>query len=168
MKRFFLTIFIIAISVNSTGATGTKRQTSQWNGRVTHVTDGDTLWVRPAGGGEVVKIRLDGLDAPEICQAHGEAARQALSTRVLHQNVSVQARSRDRFGRVLARVKLQGDDVGGWMVSQGHAWAHHYKRYKSEYGAQEAESRAAGRGLFADPAALDPGVFRKRHGSCHK
>ena len=47
-------------------------------GTVTFVTDGDTLWVAPAQGGAVRKLRIDGLDAPEICQAGGVAARAVL------------------------------------------------------------------------------------------
>ena len=167
MTRFLNAILIIAICAHSAWATGRKQGQSEWQGIVTHVTDGDTLWVRPSAGSEAVKIRMDGIDAPEICQSHGAASRDALAARVLHQNVSVHARSRDGYGRVLGRIELQREDVGEWMVSQGHAWAHHYKRYKSEYGAQESQARAARLGLFADANAQDPAVFRKRHGSCH-
>jgi endonuclease YncB( thermonuclease family) len=172
MKKFtFIAIIIIAICACSTGVSAKNRPFSQWNGEVTHVTDGDTLWVRPAGGGDAVKIRLDGIDAPEICQAYGTLSRAALANRVLHQTVRVQSRSRDKYGRVIARVSHgsggSGDDVGDFMVSQGHAWANHYKRYPSAYGAQEAQARAAKRGLFAEPGAKEPSVFRKAHGSCH-
>jgi micrococcal nuclease len=171
MKRFSIAIIIIAACACSTGVLAKNRPFSQWNGEVTHVTDGDTLWVRPAGGGEAVKIRLDGIDAPEICQAYGNVSRTALTSRVLHHNVNVQGRSRDKYGRVIARVFNgsggSSDDVGDFMVSQGHAWAHHYKRYPSTYGAQEAQARAEKRGLFAEPGAKEPSVFRKAHGSCH-
>ncbi|MDP3310892.1 MAG: thermonuclease family protein, partial [Polaromonas sp.] len=50
-----------------------------WQGTVTRVSDGDTLWVRPAAGGKPLKVRIDGIDAPEICQAGGRAARKALA-----------------------------------------------------------------------------------------
>ena len=39
-----------------------------WPGVVTHVSDGDTVWVQPLQGGEAYKVRLLGIDAPEICQ----------------------------------------------------------------------------------------------------
>ncbi len=167
MRRFLNAILIIAVCAHSAWATGRKHSQGEWQGTVTHVTDGDTLWVRPIGGGEAVKIRMDGIDAPETCQTYGGVARSALAAHVLHQTVNVHARSHDGYGRVLGHIQLQREDVGEWMVSQGHAWAHHYKRYKSEYGAQEAQARAARLGLFADANAQDPAVFRKRHGSCH-
>ena len=167
MKRFLIAIIIIAGYACSAGATARLKHDSVWAGTVTHVTDGDTLWVRPATGGEAVKIRMDGIDAPETCQAYGDVAQRALAGRVLHQNVSVQARTRDKFGRLIARIELQREDVGAWMVGQGHAWAHHYKRYPSAYGVQESQARASKRGLFAQPGAKEPSVFRKAHGACH-
>ena len=140
----------------------------QWQGMVTFVSDGDTLFVRPASGGQPVKIRIDGMDAPEICQAHGPASRQALQVRVLHQTVSVDGRRRDSYGRVLARISWQQADVGDWMVRQGHAWSYRYRRDSGPYAAQEAQARAGQRGLFADARAVEPREFRKRHGPCHE
>ena len=132
------------------------------------MSDGDTLFVRPDAGGQPVKIRMDGLDAPEICQAYGPASRQALQSRVLGQPVSVDGRRRDNFGRVLARIRWQQADVGEWMVRQGHAWSYRYRRDAGPYAAEEAQARAAQRGLFADAQALQPRDFRKRHGSCQE
>ena len=39
-----------------------------WLARVNYVVDGDSIWVRPDGGGARVRLRIDGVDAPEICQ----------------------------------------------------------------------------------------------------
>ncbi|MDO9358012.1 MAG: thermonuclease family protein, partial [Polaromonas sp.] len=55
---------------------------ASWQGTVTHVTDGDTLWVKPSSGGKALKIRIHGIDAPEICQTGGQASRAALAVRV--------------------------------------------------------------------------------------
>ena len=57
--------------------------------QVTHVTDGDTLWVRPLAGGEAFKLRLQGLDAPEICQDWGLESRAALQQRLAQRTVTV-------------------------------------------------------------------------------
>lgn len=138
-----------------------------WQGTVTHVTDGDTLWVRPQRGGPPRQIRVDGVDAPEICQLRGETARSVLAAHVLGQQVQVRGRRTDQYGRLLARITLQGQDVGGWMVSQGQAWSYRYRRNAGPYAAQEAQARALGRGLFADVRPEHPREFRKRHGSCH-
>lgn len=133
---------------------------------VTHVTDGDTLWVQPARGAPR-QLRIRGIDAPEICQAHGGAAQQALAARVLHRSVTVTVAGKDDYQRWLASVRLGRLDVGGWLVGQGHAWAHRFKRKAVPYAQLEASARAARRGLWAQPAPVDPREFRRLHGSCH-
>ena len=145
----------------------TLQAATPWRATVTHVTDGDTLWVRPAAGGRPVKLRLDGIDAPEICQAHGPAARRALAQRLQGRQFAIDTRRRDDYGRLVATVYLEGEDVAGWMVGQGHAWSYRFRRDDGPYRTQQLRAQAAARGLFADPAALEPRLFRRRHGTCH-
>lgn len=137
-----------------------------WPGKVTHVTDGDSLWVRPAQGGEPVRVRIDGIDAPEICQAGGQAARKALAARLMGRTVQVQVRRQDDYDRALATVALDGEDLGAWMVGQGHAWA--YRQRSGAYLALQVQAQTAERGLFADPNALQPRIFRKKNGPCYR
>lgn len=119
------------------------------------------MWVTPARGGKLLKIRIHGMDAPEICQAGGVAARTALAQRVSGRTVVVSPRRRDSYGRTVASLYLGGDDIAGWMVVQGQAWS------SGAYRALQLEAQATGRGLFADPAAVPPRLFRQRHGPCH-
>lgn len=137
------------------------------HGVVTHVTDGDTLWVRPAGASAAVQVRMQGIDAPEICQQFGVQSRDALAARVLHQQVHVTVRARDVYERAVGRVSLRGQDVGAWLVAGGNAWASRYQRRAGPYAQEESAARSERRGLWAASAPLDPRVFRKRHGSCH-
>jgi endonuclease YncB( thermonuclease family) len=137
-------------------------------GTVSRVSDGDTLWVRPVGGGRPIKIRLDGLDAPEICQPGGREARQALQTLVLRQSVTVEVRLRDDYGRRVATLRRDGRDVGEQLVRDGHAWNDRYHGMAGRYAAAEDEARAARRGIFGGPAALPPREFRRRHGPCQR
>ena len=109
MTALKIAMILIAVSVHSAWAEGMK---------VTYVTDGDTLWVQPAGGGRPLKLRLAGIDAPEICQAGGRAARAALASRVARRTVVVATRRFDDYGRAVATVHLDGEDVAGWMVAQ--------------------------------------------------
>ena len=114
-----------------------------WQGVVTRVSDGDTLWVRPVNGGKPRKLRIDGIDAPEICQTWGVKSREALSSRVLNQTVLVQGRRKDSYDRTLASLKFRGEDMGDWMVSRGYAWSYHYQRQVGPYPEQETQARAA-------------------------
>lgn len=137
-----------------------------YEARVTRVFDGDTLWVQPLAGGRFRKLRLDGLDAPEICQDGGVAARDALAARVLKQVVTVNERSRDDYGRALVRLAHAGDDVGELLVSQGHAWSYRWRHSEGPFAQQEAQARAQKKGLFAIASPEVPRDFRRRHGPC--
>ncbi len=141
-------------------------QARSFEGIVTHVTDGDSLWVRPAAREAPREIRLQGIDAPEICQPFGRSARDALAAHVLHRRVSVSSRARDSYQRTLGQVRVNGEDLGAWMVSRGYAWSYRFRRHEGPYAAQELGARNARLGLWADGAAMEPREFRKRHGRC--
>ena len=136
---------------------------------VTRVSDGDTLWVQPIGDGgkqRPIKLRLQGIDAPERCQAWGQQAQQALSNKVLNKEVRLQTRGQDDHARVLGNVWLGDEDVSAWMVAHGHAWSYRYRRSPGPYMEQEDEARKNERGLFADRRAIVPREFRKSNGPC--
>lgn len=127
------------------------------------VVDGDTIQV--AG----TRIRLLGLDAPEQAQlctdmrtgisvSCGVEARRTLSALLGQDEVSCLAEGEDRYGRLLARCQVQGQDVGAAMVRSG--WALAFVRYTHAYEAQEAEARAAGAGLWATHF-IPPWTWRK-------
>lgn len=132
---------------------------------VTYVADGDTLYVRGFGQ-EQQAVRLLGIDAPEICQEGGPASRQALQSLLLGQSVTVARQGRDTYGRELALVYWQGQDVGRWMVGQGLAWSYQFGRDAGPYAHEQAAARSARLGLFAQPDPQPPHRFRRRHGSC--
>ena len=143
---------------------------TRWAGVVTYVVDGDTVYVRPLQGGKPVSVRVDGIDAPEICQTGGDAAREAMKRRVLGRQVVVDGRSRDDYGRLLGKILLGGDDVGERMVMDGHAWSYRYRGRGGPYAAQQQKAESARRGIFANTAtpAVYPAVFRKQHGACQR
>jgi micrococcal nuclease len=168
MKLPFLAIILIASLANS----ATIKPEKQWQGTVTHVTDGDTLWVQPKDpaiqGSRPRKIRIEGIDAPESCQLYGRQSTLALKQLVLQQSVTVKTSRLDDYGRDVAKITVDKMDVGAWLVSQGHAWSYHYRHSAGPYAAQEQIAQLAHRGLFADASAIQPGMFRRAHGSCYK
>ncbi len=112
------------------------------------------------------RVILWGIDAPERCQSGGAQAAAALAARVLNQRVEATRRATDDFQRTVATVRLDGEDIGAWLVLQGHAWARGYRHAPGPYAWQETAARAARRGVFADPRAQDPREFRRQHGRC--
>ena len=135
-------------------------------GTVTYVADGDTVYVRLSDHAPSVPVRLLGIDAPEICQEGGQAARQALQALVQDQPVTFSRTQTDSYGRELATVYWQGQDVARAMVERGMAWSYRFGRDLGPYAREQQIARAAGLGLFAQPNPEPPHRFRQRHGSC--
>lgn len=142
-------------------------QAGNFEGIVTHVSDGDTLWVRPTGGGTPRQVRLEGIDAPEICQPYGTRSRDALAARVLRRRVQVVSQLHDSYRRELGRVSVEGQDLGRWMVSNGHAWSYRFRANRGPYAMQQARAKKARLGLWSRRAPIEPRDFRQRHGSCN-
>ena len=144
-----------------------------WYGTVTYVVDGDTLHILPAtlnDTSKARKIRIEGIDAPEICQLYGAESRAALKKYLLKKQVTVSTISLDDYGRELAKITFNNDDVGSWMVRNGYAWSYHSKFSAGPYRADEEQATRLRLGLFAslpNAAAVEPRIFRREHGSCY-
>nr|WP_281493848.1 thermonuclease family protein [Ancylobacter koreensis] len=124
------------------------------------VADGDSLEV----GGE--RVRLDGLDAPELHQSCGavskmwpcgERARAVLREIVEAGAVSCRPVDEDRYGRAVAVCTVDGADIGARLVGQGWAVA-----TGLAYRAEERAARAAGRGIWSGPFDM-PADWRAKH-----
>lgn len=133
---------------------------ADFSGRVVGVADGDTLTV--VDGGRQVRVRLWGIDAPERGQPWSRRSRDALAARAMHRQAVVSTRGSDAYGRTLARVSVDGVDLGDAQLADGLAWV--YRRYSKDRAmiALEAEARAAKRGLWHESAPEPPWSFRAR------
>jgi endonuclease YncB( thermonuclease family) len=119
---------------------------------VVAVYDGDTCTcTRPSG--KPIQVRLRGIDAPELRDHYGEAARYQLAMLIHDRRVILEPIERDRYGRVVCRVVLDGKDVSVAMLEAGHAF--HFQRYDDSPEYRKAEERARRRrlGLWAMPWA---------------
>jgi len=129
-------------------------------GTVISIADGDTLTVLDEGK-QQHKIRLEGIDSPEGGQAFGDAAKQALSSKVFGKFPWVEWRDTDKYGRTLGHVYLDGRHVNLEMVAEGFAW--HYKQYSNDPRLANAEFVARGKrlGLWSDSSPpVAPWDFR--------
>lgn len=139
---------------------GTVIKTSrEISGKVTRVSDGDTIWVSDSLGRH--KIRLNRIDAPESNQEFGKESTAHLKLLIAGKTVRVEYESTDQYGRVLGIVFLDGTDINLQMVRDGCAW--HYKHFDKTpaYAEAEREAREAKRGLWASPDPVNPYQWRK-------
>lgn len=139
-----------------------------WTGWVSWVMDGDTVLLVREGQHEPVKLRVEGIDAPETCQPGGSASRDALIRLALRKSVQVVDHGQDSYGRQIGRLSVDGVDLGAEMVRSGMAWAYRFRTGKGPYAGLQRQAQQQKIGVFAAPeAAMSPPVFRKFHGTCH-
>lgn len=155
MLRTFLSfvgLFIVIESAHGLGVT---------IGVVSFVHDGDTVSVRVDGGDEM-RVRMAGIDAPERDQIGGREASLILKDLVNGERVAVLPVERDRWGRVVAKVfRLKdGQDVGLAMIILGWAWA--YRTADEQYRAAEAEARRLKHGIWIEEQVIPPWEHRRQ------
>lgn len=137
-------------------------------GYVVSIADGDTITVLDASR-QQHKIRLAGIDAPEKKQAFGERSRQNLAAMVFNKTVDVEWDKRDKYGRTVGKVMVNGVDANLAQIKAGMAWW--YEKYRREqaledqrrYSEAERQARAEQVGLWRDPAPVAPWDWRQGH-----
>jgi endonuclease YncB( thermonuclease family) len=141
--------FIVAGYVLFASQLPNSPSTSELDGRAS-VIDGDTIEIHG------MRIRLHGIDAPESGQfctragsryRCGQAAALALADFIGQQTVNCMQSGTDRYERAIATCTVSGQDVGAWLVRNGHALA--YRRFSNAYTDEEAAAKAARVGVWA-------------------
>lgn len=134
-------------------------------GVVIRVIDGDT--VQLAVGDAKKRVRLLGIDAPEIKQEYGVESKAYLNKLVGSKNVQMECTGSDRYKRAICKIVLKDADINLRMVESGMAW--HYKQYSSnqsvsdrlKYSQAEESAKTARVGLWRQEKAVAPWDFRK-------
>ena len=135
--------------------------------RIRRVVDGDSLEVEYVGKRQPFRVRLYGIDAPELDQPHGREARNRLAQLVRGGGVSMETKSTDHYGRTVgvlyAGSGRKRESVNAEMVRSGMAWW--YRQYGGrELGlpAAEAEAKSRRRGVWQNPRAERPWDYRAK------
>lgn len=119
--------------------------------------DGDTLRLDTGQ-----RVRLWGIDAPELKQPYGVASRDYLRV-VVGQVVTLEPHGEDKYGRLLAVVRLGKRCLNEELLAAGLAWW--YRKYTPDerrYQALEAEARRRRVGLWAASGWMPPWEWRHR------
>lgn len=137
-----------------------ERSTQTLTGKVISVADGDTLTILDDAN-QKTRVRLFGIDAPEMGQAYGTQSKKLLSTLAFGKVATVEVKDVDQYGRAVGIVHIDSTICNTQMLRLGLAW--HYRRYSksAEFQALEDEARREKRGLWADPNPLPPWEYRK-------
>jgi len=113
-------------------------QAETLEGKVVKIADGDTLTLLTSSN-QQVKVRLAGIDTPERKQPFGNRAKQALAKLAFQKQALIEAETKDRYGRTVGVVFVDGLNVNHELVKQGMAWV--YRKYTNDKALYELESR---------------------------
>jgi micrococcal nuclease len=142
--------------------------------KVTRVYDGDT--VKAEGCDVEIKVRLMGIDAPEISheknkpsQPYGQKAKEFLTDLVYGKTADVKGWGMDRYGRVLGVITVDGKNVNLEMVRAGLAEVYKGKTRPDfnlmPYHAFEREARNLQKGIWSvGTIYVSPKVWREQKG----
>ncbi len=142
------------------------RETITSKGELVRAADGDSFAIGTR------KLRLYGIDAPELKQACTDAAGQpwqcggaahgTLIALLAQPGLTCKAGAQDRFGRSLATCASSSTaDIAAAQVQAGLAISNEFNGLR-EYGREEDDARRAKRGLWRGDF-VDPKIWRSTH-----
>jgi endonuclease YncB( thermonuclease family) len=141
---------------------------------VMHVVDGDTIDVASALGAKYTRVRLLGIDAPELHGDDGqpqfwaESATKYAAARSDHKTVTLKlepTETRDRYGRLLAYVYLSDAEMLNLsLVRDGQAYADRRFRHtmRPQFEQTENAARKKGTGLWKEVKVAQMPAWRQR------
>src|SRR5215210_265186 len=140
-------------------------QASSLFGRVIEVNGGDVITVSNLN--RPVRIKLLGVDAPEMGQAFGDVAKKHLSDLIYDKSVVVEYSGISADGSLAGRVLLNSTDIGAQMIRDGAAWfdLNNLSRLSATdrevYQQSEQAVRSERRGLWQAENPMAPWEFVK-------
>jgi micrococcal nuclease len=149
MKLFFLALVLLLTPISHT-----------FYATVTGVHDGDSITVIN-GEHQQIKVRLEGIDCPELNQAFGKKSKQLTAALCFNKQVRLVKSGKDQYGRTLAFVYIGDLCVNSELLKQGLAW--HYKKYNHDPAMAKLEmyARSQKAGLWSQAAPVPPWIYRK-------
>ena len=132
-----------------------------WQGKVVGISDGDTITVLHNNRGE--KVRLYGIDTPEKRQDFGNKAKQFTSNMVFGKSVEVEPVTKDRYGRTVGLVYINGQCLNEELIRAGFAWVYiQYckKAICTDWRRLEATAKTNKNGLWSHTNPMPPWEHR--------
>lgn len=130
-------------------------------GKVIKVADGDTMTLMD-NNGKKRKVRLNGIDCPEIGQDYGDRAKEYVEKLIINKYVNVDIIGIDQYDRILGVVYIDDVNINEALLENGFAWVYKYnKDERYNYLAEQAKAKKLN--LWSNSRAIDPHEWRKQH-----
>ncbi|MGG7074556.1 thermonuclease family protein [Campylobacter sp. 9BO] len=105
---------------------------------ITHIHDGDTIVILTEQN-EQVKVRLHGINAPELKKPYGKAAKKHLMKLTKKGVIELKIKGFDKYNRTLGVLYKGTQDLNAKMVQDGYAKA--YTRFSKDYVKEQKEAK---------------------------
>ena len=162
VKRYVITGLVLAIMAAYPAVSW-----ADFLAKVVTVHEGDRLTIRHDGRNETIYIK--DIDCPELKQAYGKQAKQAISAYVGSRDVVVRALKRSRNGVGTAEILLQdGRNIGHELLKEGLAWARPDGGQDQRLEEMEQLAKAERKGLWSDPNPVAPWKWKPMSEVIHR
>lgn len=154
MRRLLLSFPLLALAHAAAAET--------IEGRIVAVIDGDSLTIVDRDK-KRHRLRLAGIDAPELKQPFGAASRKSLAEICLKKPAAIDVVETDAYKRAIGKLKCAEVDANVEQVRRGMAWVRSgIILPNSPLPEAEANARLRGIGLWAGDKPEPPWEWRKR------
>ena len=152
MRKIMFAIFIFSLSIIAVAVSG----------KVIRVSDGDTILIQ--SGSQKIRVRMYGIDAPELKQKYGEESKKYLEKRIIDKNVDIKVINQDQYGRKVGKVFYKNKDINLEMLETGNAWFYEYHaKHEKDYRKAFKNAKEQKLGLWKDKNPQNPRNFRLDH-----
>ncbi len=151
----FFTVFLIICSTDICFA-------SPFIAKVSRIIDGDSIVV--LRDQEKIEVRLYGIDSPEWRQTFSREARSCLFRVVHEKNVMVFPQYYDSYGRLVAHIERDGENINGYLVEHGCAWVYpHFCRQKicDRWYKKQKKAKQEHEGLWQEEKPVSPWIWKR-------
>ncbi|PKA51873.1 putative 38.1 kDa protein [Apostasia shenzhenica] len=136
-----------------------------------HVIAAGYRFLKVPNQGEILarkyRIRLRGIDAPEVGMPYGKEAKEELVKMIQGECLKILVYGEDKYGRCVGDVYCNGVFIQEHLLKRGCAW--HYIAFdqRPEFAMWEKEARHGRKGLWSLPEPEKPWEWRKQRRNCH-
>lgn len=147
--KYIQTLFFILVTCLTTSAQ-----------LVVQVYDGDTYKI--LNHGKLQVIRLANVDAPELSQYYGTVVKAGVSKLILGKTVKVDFGIKDRYGRTIAGVTVNGMSLDSLLIAKGWAWNYQqFSQSNPQLSVNESTAKKARIGMWRCLFNIPPWIWRK-------
>jgi len=163
MKTRLLLYIFVLIFCSCNNSNQNNFDANSNTGKVVGIVDGDTYDIL-LNGNKTVRIRMEGIDAPEKGMPFYRVAKNYLADLCFNKQVTLKITGKDNHDRTLAFSYLDdGRELSHEMLKAGLAW--HFKKYNNDSDLTELEDDAREKklGLWVDTSPMPPWRNRELH-----